>query len=116
MRRKLRSFGGWERGGGVPGAASGSLKSFPCSGDLPCNSWFVPGTFSNAFAGSRMLPSIILLCFLAIRAFCGDTNLPIQSSTIGVGTNVTLKGIAIRVGDNHNAAVCFDTELVRVSG
>ena len=43
-----------------------------------------------------------------------DTNLLFQSSTVGVGTNTALKGIAIRLAGN--AGVCFDTELLRMSG
>lgn len=42
-------------------------------------------------------------------------NAPILSGTIGAGGTTTLKGIAIRIGDKQEAAVCFDTELLRVS-
>jgi len=38
-----------------------------------------------------------------------------QAATIRTGTNTTLKGVAIQVGDRAEAAVCFDTELLRMS-
>ena len=40
---------------------------------------------------------------------------PFLSGTIAVGNEPTLKGIAIRVGDQGQAAVCFDTARLRIS-
>ena len=41
---------------------------------------------------------------------------PFLAGTIAVGKAQTLKGIAIRVGNQGQAAVCFDTARLRVSG
>ena len=40
---------------------------------------------------------------------------PFVTSTIDTGSGPTLKGIAIRVGDQQQAAVCFDTARLQIS-
>ena len=41
---------------------------------------------------------------------------PVFSSMIKVGRDDVAKGIALRLGDEGQAAVCFDEDLVRISG
>ncbi len=68
-------------------------------------------SFCRRAAGAVV--ALVAVAF-ALNARAIDTNLLFQSSTVGVGTNTALKGIAIRLAGN--AAVCFDTELMRMSG
>jgi len=57
---------------------------------------------------------LVLGCFGSTRAADQKPSF-IQSATVRTGTNTTLKGLAIQVGDRKTAAVCFDTELLRMS-
>ncbi len=59
---------------------------------------------------------LFLLLGLAASARAADQQPSfVQAATIRTGTNTTLKGLAIQVGDRKEAAVCFDTELLRMS-
>jgi hypothetical protein len=60
--------------------------------------------------------TLLLSLSLPLGLCATETNSLIQSSTVGIGTNTVLKGLAIKVGLNHEATFCFDTELLRMAG
>jgi hypothetical protein len=64
-----------------------------------------------------LLPLIVIGVVTAADGARATDQTPVfvQAATIRTGTNTTLKGVAIQIGDNREAAVCFDTELLRMS-